>query len=319
MSVKGESLLLAQRQPANLCFDHVVKGSLILRGSFMPGGIVYEEGRDYEVDYITGTVTRTAASRIPDYSRHCLYGQKNFNQNHFKKFKNHKWFVWADYQTSNGSPWALPSDQREYLQDVRKKLEAGGTFTIVSYGDSITSGGEASKPEFRFTNRFANYLQTKFPLAKITLQDISIPGYCSKQGVDWFDKKFASVKNADLVLVGFGMNDHNSKWGQTPKQFATNLTAIIRLIRERVGANIILFSAFPPNDNWFYSSHRMEQYADVTRQTAKASGCAYADVYGVWEMVLRRKDQSSLLGNNINHPNDFGHWLYEQAFEAVNF
>ena len=29
--------------------------------------------------------------------------------------------------------------------------------------------------------------------------------------------------------------------------------------------------------------------------------------------------QSSLLANNINHPNDFGHWLYEQAFEALRF
>ncbi|MEI6392747.1 MAG: hypothetical protein WCT12_16780, partial [Verrucomicrobiota bacterium] len=25
------------------------------------------------------------------------------------------------------------------------------------------------------------------------------------------------------------------------------------------------------------------------------------------------------IGNNINHPNDFGHWLYEQAFEAMKF
>jgi hypothetical protein len=35
--------------------------------------------------------------------------------------------------------------------------------------------------------------------------------------------------------------------------------------------------------------------------------------------VFKRKDQSSLLGNNINHPNDFGHWLYAQAFEAMHF
>jgi hypothetical protein len=115
------------------------------------------------------------------------------------------------------------------------------------------------------------------------------------------------------------MNDHNNRWGQTPKQFETNLMTIVRLIRARMGANIILFSAFPPNDNWIYSSHCMGQYADATKQAAKASGCAYADVYGVWETVLRRKDQSSLLGNNINHPNDFGHWLYAQAFEAIDF
>ena len=30
-----------------------------------------------------------------------------------------------------------------------------------------------------------------------------------------------------------------------------------------------------------------------------------------------RKDRASLLRNNINHPSDFGDWLYEQAFEGI--
>jgi hypothetical protein len=25
------------------------------------------------------------------------------------------------------------------------------------------------------------------------------------------------------------------------------------------------------------------------------------------------------LGNNINHPNDYGHWLYFQAFKNIKF
>ena len=54
-------------------------------------------------------------------------------------------------------------------------------------------------------------------------------------------------------------------------------------------------------------------------QAAAEANCAYVDVYSTWEMVLQRKDQTSLLGNNINHPNDFGHWLYAQAFAALRF
>ncbi|MEO6808363.1 MAG: hypothetical protein ABI353_04550, partial [Isosphaeraceae bacterium] len=65
--------------------------------------------------------------------------------------------------------------------------------------------------------------------------------------------------------------------------------------------------------------HRMGLFADATKQAALDSKCAYVDVYNTWKMVLNRKDQPSLLGNNINHPNDFGHWLYEQAFEAMTF
>jgi hypothetical protein len=61
----------------------------------------------------------------------------------------------------------------------------------------------------------------------------------------------------------------------------------------------------------------MGDYADATRSVADEMHAAYADVYGVWQKVLQRKDPSSLLGNNINHPNDFGHWLYVQALDAL--
>jgi len=204
------------------------------------------------------------------------------------------------------------------LTDIRKKLEIGGSFTVVAYGDSITNGGEASKEARRFTHLFVKYLQSKFPKAKIELKNVSIPGYATRQGVDWFNKKFADVQKADLVLVGFGMNDNNVG-GPLPEQFESNLQEIVKLCRERTGANVILFSSFPPNDNWIYGSHSMEKYAEATKQAAVESKCAYVNVYDTWKMVLQRKDQPSLLNNNINHPNDFGHWLYEQAFEAVKF
>jgi lysophospholipase L1-like esterase len=321
MAVEGESLLLLKTEPSKFCFDHVVKGSLSLRDSFKTGkekGIVYVEGRDYVVDYEKGTIARTADSRIPDYSTHCLYGKKDFDHGKYPDCSNQKWFVWADYRTTNGRPWAKESDQSKYLADVRKKLEAGGRFKIVSYGDSITAGGEASTVELRFANRFAAYLQAKYPKSKIELQDISIPGYSSQQGIDWFDKKFENIQKADLALVGFGMNDHN-KGGPEPEKFKDNLKTLVKFVRERKGAEVILFSAFPPNDDWLFGSHRMEKFASATRQAADESHCAYADVFGTWKMVLERKDQSSLLNNNINHPNDFGHWLYEQAFEALKF
>ena len=318
MNIQGESLVLAKTEPGNLCFKDVAKGSLTLRSTYQPGGTVYEEGRDYLVDYDKGTIARTTDSRIPDYSKNCLYGQDKFDHTKFKNYGNHKWFVWIDYQTSSGSPWAELNDQGQYLKDVRRKLEAGGPFKMVSYGDSITAGGEASKAELRFTNRFASYLQGKFPKSKIELQDVSIPGYCSQQGIDWFDKKLGKVEKPDLVLLGFGMNDHN-KSGVAPEKFKNNLVTLVKMIKERTGANVILFSAFPPNDKWIFGSHRMEQYADITRAAAADMKCAYVDVYNTWKTVLKRKDQSSLLGNNINHPNDFGHWLYLQAFEAMKF
>ena len=324
MTVQGESLVLVKTQPGNLCFDQVEKGSLTLRSTFVAGeqgGIVYIEGRDYVVDYVKGTITRTTDSRIPDYSTNCLYGQKNFDHGNFPEYGNQKWFVWADYRTSNGKPWAKPNDQSRYLPNMRKKLESGGAFKIASYGDSITAGGDASQVDFQFTKRFTRYLQARFPKTKIEIQDVSIPGWTSRQGIELFDEKVGTVDKPDLVLVGFGMNDHNEKrvGGMEPEKFKNNLIEIVKLIKERKGADVILFSAFPPHEDWCYGTHRMARFAVATRQAAAEANCAYVDVYGTWEMVLNRKDQSSLLNRNINHPNDFGHWLYEQAFEAMKF
>ena len=321
MSVVGESLVLAGTTPGNLCFDQVEQGTLVLRSTFVAGqegSVVYVEGEDYVVDYAKGCISRTDESRIPDYSKNCLYGLKDFDHSKFANFSNHAYFVWADYRTANGRAWAQPNDQSRYLADVRAKLEQGGPFKIASYGDSITAGGEASQVPFRFQQRFGAYLQERFPKAQIDVQDVSISGYTSRQGIDWFDKYMGTVDAPNLALVGFGMNDHNI--GSVDLEaFKDNLVTIVRMIRERKGAEVILFSAFPPNDDWHYGTHRMAQYAVATQQAALEAKCAYVDVFSSWEMVLKRKDQSSLLGNNINHPNDFGHWLYEQAFEAMQF
>lgn len=319
MKVVGESLVLAKTDPGALCFDGVVKGSVTLRSTYLAdkaGSVVYTEGSDYVVDYAKGTIARTANSRIPDYSKNVMYGLKDFDHTKLKEFTNHPWFVWADYQTRHGKPFAQPNDQSKYLANTRKKLEAGGPFLIATYGDSITAGGEASEPDLRFQALYAKYLQTKYPKSKIEVKDVSIPGYSSAEGVNWFDKYLGTVDKPDLVLVGFGMNDHN-KGSVEPEKYKENLITLVKMIRERKGADVVLFSTFPPNENWHYGSHRMALYAEAAKQAAAETQCAYVDVYSTWKMVLQRKDQSSLLGNNINHPNDFGHWLYEQAFEAM--
>lgn len=322
MKIQGESLVFVKTDPARLCFDQVVPGSLILRSTYVAGkegSVVYVEGQDYVVDAAAGTIARTANSRLPDYSTHVLFGLQDFDHSKFPDFSNHRFFVWADYETTNGKPFAQPNDQAEPMAAVRRKLEAGGPFRIASYGDSITAGGEASEEQFRFQQRYAQYLRTRFPKAEITVQDVSISGYSSRQGIDWFDKYLGTVENPDLVLVGFGMNDHNLGMPE-PEQFRLQLVELVNLIRTRKPtASVILFSAFPPNDSWHHSTHRMQLFAQATKQAATEAKCAYVDVFSTWEMVLKRKDQSSLLGNNINHPNDFGHWLYEEAFEAMQF
>jgi len=320
INIEGESLVLASTIPGRLCFDAISSESVIIRSTYLPSDSSckqYIEGVDYIVDYQSGEIRRTMGSTIPDYSLHPLYGKKAFDHSQYPDYSNHPYFVWVDYTTKNGDQLAEPNDQSNKLVKFREKLEAGTPVTIVSYGNSITAGGEASTTERRFQYRYAQYLKKIFPKAIIEIEDVSIPGYMSTQGIEWWDS-YIGRTSPDLVLVGWGMNDHNIG-GNTLEQFRTNLVTLVGMIRERKNAEVILFSSFPPNDDWYFGSHSMKLYAEATKEAAIEASCAYVDVYSTWEKVLERKDQSSLLGNNINHPNDFGHWLYELSFEAMTF
>ena len=290
MNVLGESLVLPATFPGNLCFDRLSSGSVTVRSTYLaeePAGIDYKEGIDYLVDYEHGTIARTTSSSIPDYARNSLFGQKNFDHTKFPGATNHPFFVWVDYTTLNGKAFAEPNDQAAHLKQARSKLESGGPFRIVSYGDSITSGGEASKKELRFASLFVKHLQERFPKSEIQLEDVSIPGYCTVQAIEWWDKSIGKT-SPDLVLLGWGMNDHNmlEVGGIAPEQFKQNLVTLVGMIKTQKHADIILFSSCPPHDDWLFGTHRMHLFAEATRQAAIETDSVYADVYKTWELVV---------------------------------
>lgn len=316
-TVNGESLVLAGELPSKLTLKEV--SEVIVRSDYKAGkGLTYEEGQDYIVDREAGEIRRTPGSRIPDYSNHALYGAKSFDHREFEgKTSNIPYFVWVDYVSSAPQAWAEPRDESAHLARARRKLEQGGKFYIATYGDSITAGGEASRPDLSFTQLYINDLRSRYPKADIVHRDVSIPGKTSREAVSIFDEKLGGLGPQDLVLIGFGMNDHN-RGGAEPGEFQDKLAELVRLTRVKSpDADVILFSAFPPNVAWKVATNRMGEYAAATREAAAANSCAYADVFGVWERVLQRKDQSSMLANNINHPNNFGHWLYFQALAGM--
>ncbi len=320
MKVDGESILLVKLEPARLCFGQVVEGTLAVRSTYergQDGTIVYEEGRDFTADYAKGTISRVEGSRIPDFSTNILYGQKQFDHAKFPGYGNHAFFVYVDYNTEAGRPLCVETDQSALLPKSAAKLKAGGPFKIVACGDSITAGGDASALHLRYPHRYAKHLAERFPDAVIEVEYGATGGDTTVQGLARLEDTVLT-REPDLVLVAFGMNDHCVD--SVPlDRFEENLIAIVTRIRERTGAEVILLSAFPPNPDWKFGTHRMHLYAEATLRAAEKIQCAYADVYSVWNTVLERKDLPSLLGNNINHPNDFGHWLYFLALKNVGF
>jgi acyl-CoA thioesterase I len=316
-AVTGDSLVLVKDQPGYLAYDQLVPGTVVVRNTYLPDKpktYVYQEGRDYLVDYEQGTIMRTAGSRIADFSRNVLYGKKKFNHSDYPQYGNHDFFVWVDYQTRDTVPLAEPRSQAEFLTKSDAKLRGGGYFKIIAFGDSITVGGEASESDLQFPRLYVRHLLDNFPKASIALENGATGGDTTVNGLERLEEKVLT-RQPDLVLIGFGMNDHVV--GITTDQFYDNLTKIVQEIRSRTGADMILFSHFAPNPDWHYSNDSVGEYTEVIRKVARENECAYADVYGIWQKVLERKDFSSLLGNNINHPNDFGHWLYFLALKSI--
>lgn len=320
MSLSGESFVLVGEEPGLFVFTDIELDSVVVRSTYRPdkeGSILYEAGRDYIVDPEAGTLRRTADSRIPDFSTNVLYGESDFNHTEFPGYGNLPFFVFVGYTTQAGTPFGAKSDQHEQLSRSRVKLEAGGPFKIVVYGDSIAAGGEATDLELRYPRLYAQHLRSLFPKAEIEVENGATGGDSTQQGLQRLEEKVLT-RSPDLVLVGFGMNDNNVG-GVTVPEFRESLLNIVRQIQDSTGADVILHSAFPPNPNWKFGSDDMPQIAKMTEEVAAETGCAFADVYGIWTAVLERKRPESLLGNNINHPNDFGHWLYFQALKNIQF
>jgi acyl-CoA thioesterase I len=315
----GESVVLVGESPANLAFAPLLSEPVAVRNTYrdrLPLTVHYQPGQDYLLD-ASGQIRRTPGSRILDFSTNMLYGKEDFRHDQFPGFGNRGFFVFVDY--AHREKWERPPAKTELgaarLPKTRQKLQAGEKVRIVAFGDSITAGGDASEPALIFWERWAAALRVKYPRATIETTNGATGGDSTVQGLQRLQEKVLQQR-PDLVLIGFGMNDHNRN-GVPLDQFAANLRTLIDRIRADTGAEIILFSAFPPNPKWHFGSHNMEAYADVTERVAREEHCAFADVYHYWMSLAARKKPEDLLANNINHPNDFGHWIYFEALLAT--
>jgi hypothetical protein len=94
----GESLVLAGTTPGRLIGEKIDAKSVVVRSTYLPGGTVYEPGRDYRFDGQSRSIARVEGSRIPDFSANVLFGKKDFDHAQFAGYGNGKFFVFVDYE-----------------------------------------------------------------------------------------------------------------------------------------------------------------------------------------------------------------------------
>ncbi len=204
------------------------------------------------------------------------------------------------------------------------KLKAGQTVTIVCLGDSVTAGGNASKPELRYVDVFAAGLKTRFPKARIDVQNLSAGGSNSRQ---WLDpEKFAYrglhgaenparfervvAAKPDLVTIEF-VNDAGMNAAQVEEGYSE--------ILKRLGPGVEVILITPHYTMWkmmgFNSMREVEKrpYVLALREFAKRHHLGLADASARWEHLWKEGlPYLTLLNNTINHPDDRGHRLFAE-------
>ena len=149
--------------------------------------------------------------------------------------------------------------------------------------------------------------------------------------VDTFNLANAAAPTADVVVIGFGTNDAGgwmrSGSGLSAADYSTNIKKIIDFFRSKnPNCSIVLVAGIQPNTNVYTNATTklvgidMELYAnalgaiETSRTYANAKNLAYVDVYRMQQSILTVKQpQETLLGDNMNHPDDYMARIYAQT------
>ncbi|TLS50876.1 SGNH/GDSL hydrolase family protein [Paenibacillus antri] len=316
----SEPLVFVGTAPQKLRYAPASADGIVLTGPPSPEGAsaAYRAGVDYVVDAEARTVRRTEGSRIPDWREHPHFGLDKFDHAKVPYRSNGDFTCTIRYNVGEVGAAAPVPPMRETLPKLYRKLAAGETVTYVVYGDSISAGYEASAPELSYPERFAASLRSRFPGAEVVVRNRAVPGEGSFGGVKRIDDVVAL--RPDLVTIAYGMNDQNRNpdgSNATPVEaFERNVAAMATAVRERSNADVLLVTPCLPNPRWAYASDNATAFAEAIRRVGAALGVPVADAQRIWLAELAAgKSHESLLLNNLNHPNDYGHGLYAEALE----
>ncbi|MCC7494394.1 MAG: hypothetical protein IT204_18700 [Fimbriimonadaceae bacterium] len=231
--------------------------------------------------------------------------------------KNGVWF--ATTARAEDAPTASTAGR---IPRTLAKIAAGQPVKIVCWGDSVTTGGDVSAPQFRYPDVFAARLKAKYPDKPITVAVHAVGGSNSLQWL--FPDKYPFPNPAllpqcnwervveakpDLVTLEF-VNDA----GLQGENFQRHYELILSKV-QALGAELILITPHftMPSMMGFSSLLEPEKrpYVLALREFATTHQLALADAAARWEHLAKEGiPYTTLLRNGINHPDDRGHALF---------
>ncbi len=331
--INGEPGMFFGENPVRLLFP----AEKILRVSCPALGTVYREGADFTHEPGSDLLFRTSGSAIPvlpecaihpDPETAIVYPGEGANavsngpEKELLLFDNRSFFAehqaLIDYRTVCRDYPVLPRLLPGQLPRFRKGLQEKKSLSVTLIGDSISEGFNASAyigiPPYSpaYIDQFARILSERSG-AEISVKNAAVEGTCCEHALE--NRDFWLNEPCDLLVIAYGMND----FSRTP---ANRFTEILNeIIRQKSASHpeteFLLIASMSGHPEWRYTLPGPDQLFAEALKKMSSDSVGVADVYTLWQYLLRRKSFYDLTGNGVNHPNDYGHSVYATVLSAL--
>ena len=298
----------------------------------------YKKGVDYT--YENGVLSRTANSSIPFWNKDEYYlktpGRYTITVDNEKAGLPEgdvRYLAYGEQDTftkkqisvtyTHSKEWngPIPQGKSEKFSKTLAKIKNGEKTKILFYGDSITTGCNASGlPQGgaiapytpSFATMFCDFISEKYNNKQIELINTAVGGKNVSWGVSELENRVLDY-SPDLVVIGFGMNDIKTQLDA----FASSTEIMIKSIKaENPDAEIMLIATMLPNyeatSDW--NCNQKFFAPELLKLESKYDYVGVANMTEMHQALFNAgKRYRDVTGNNINHPNDFVVRLYAQV------
>jgi lysophospholipase L1-like esterase len=219
---------------------------------------------------------------------------------------------------------------RGRLPKAMEKIKAGRPLTVVCWGDSVTTGGDASRGSTRYVEQFRSLLLDRYEnvTLPINIINVSYGGTGSQQWlrlgpfndawfktVGWpadqinFDRILAA--KPDVLTIEF-VNDA----GMDDASVERTYSEILRRL-EPLGTEVVLITPHFTAMQWMNLKSLRggdeRAYVNALYRFADRHKVAVADASARWAHLWKEGlPYITLLRNTVNHPDDRGHRLFAE-------
>ncbi len=286
----------------------------------------FVEGRDYRLE--EGCLRLPQGSAIPAMAHDDYYPPEEepgrcfpHSDGGWIRFSEGSYFherqIVVTYRHRDAWQGAVPASRLALLPRTERLLRDGAPMRLLIFGDSISTGANASgitgvpphlPPWYQLmTDALAPRGDAK---GGITLLNTSVGGKMSAWGRETA-RENGAAQRPDLCVIAFGMNDGSLR--VPVEDFIGNIRAIMETISaENPACEYVLVATTLANREVRGFLGCQADYLEPMRALERPGVCV-ADMTTFHRDLLSRKAFRDMSGNNVNHPNDFLTRAYAQV------